>query len=141
MAKIMSLPRIAGTVVVGVLVLIVALLVVGRSKVLGLISTRDWTNFEVPSNAVPLNADFEVTSAGVTVCNHGPESWKDISVQINGLYVAQLDLLKNGDCKQITFGRFEMKTWKRDPGYPNMRVSRVEVLASDPRRGYSGRSL
>lgn len=136
-----SASRIAGAVVVGALVLVIAVLLVGRSKVLGLISTRDWVTFEVPANAVPLKADLEVTSEGVAVCNRGPESWKDILVQINGLYVAQLDSLKNGDCKQIAFGRFEMKSWKRDPGYPNMRVSRIEVLASDSRRGYSSRSF
>lgn len=136
-----SSSRIAGAVVVGALVLVIAVLLVGRSRVLGLISTRDWVTFEVPANAVPLKTDFEVTSEGVTVCNREPESWKDVLVQINGLYVAQLDSLKNADCKQIAFGRFEMKSWKRDPGYPNMHVSRIEVLASDSRRGYSSRSF
>lgn len=119
----------------------IAVLVAGRSRVLGLISTRDWVSFEVPANALPLNSDFQVTSEGITVCNRGPESWKDILVQINGLYVAQLDFLKNGDCQQIAFGRFEMKTWKRNPGYRDMRVSRIEVLASDSRLGYSSRSF
>lgn len=131
--------RIGGAVALGALLLVIAVLLAGRSKVLDLISTRDWVSFEVPADAVPLNADFEVTSEGVTVCNRGPESWKDILVQINGLYVAELDFLKNGDCKQIAFSRFEMKSWKRIPGYPNMRVSRIEVLASASRRGYSSR--
>jgi hypothetical protein len=136
-----SASRIAGAVALGALVLVVAVLLAGRSRVLGLISTRDWVSFEVPANAVPLNADFEVTSEGVTVCNRGPEPWKDILVQINGLYVAELDFLKSGDCKQIAFSRFEMKSWKRNPGYPKMHVSRIEVLASDLRRGYSSRSF
>ena len=140
MAKI-SASRIVGAVALGALILVIAVLLAGRSKVLGLISTRDWVSFEIPANAVPLNADFEVTSDGITVCNRGQESWKDILVQINGLYVAEVGLLKNGDCKQIAFSGFEMKTWKRIPGYPNMRVSRIEVLASASRRGYSSRSF
>jgi hypothetical protein len=139
-AKI-SASRIAGAVVLGALVLVVGVLLVGRSRVLNLVSTRDWVTFEVPPNAAPLDAEFEVKSEGVTVCNRGPESWKDILVQINGLYVAQLDLLGNGDCKQIPFSQFEMKSWKRNPGYPNMRVSRIEVLASTSQRGYSSRSF
>jgi hypothetical protein len=133
--------RIAAAVVLGALALVIVVLLIGRSKVVGLISTEDWVSFKVPADVTPLEADFRETADGVTVCNLGAEPWNEILIQINGLYVAELDSLKNGDCKQMAFSRFEMKSWKRLRGYPGMRVSRIEMLASASQRGYSSRSF
>lgn len=133
--------RIAAPVIVVTMVLGAAVLLLGRSRILGLLSTRDWVSFEIPPDVAPLSADIEVASSGVTVCNRGRGSWRNVLVQINDLYVAELDALKSGGCKSIAFRRFAMKSWKRIPGYPDMRVSRVEVLASESRRGYVSRSF
>ena len=140
MVKI-SAARISSAVALGALALVIAVFLIGRSRIINLISTQDWVSFKVPADAVPLNADIEATPEGVTICNRGPEPWKDILVQINGLYVAEVRLLNSGDCKQIAFSRFEMKSWKRIPGYRGLRVSHIEVLASVSRRGYSSRSF
>jgi len=112
----------------------------GKSVVerLGNRMTEPWADFEVPDNAVHLEG-LQVTSAAriLTVCNKGKEDWNNVLIQIDKGYVAALDKLRIGECKQIPIETFATASWKRLPAPPGLEVTKVEVLATVARKGYA----
>lgn len=99
--------------------------------------------FHVPESSVPLTG-LEATLTGdvVTVCNHSNDEWSKVLVQIDEDYLASLDNLQIGSCKQLkVFEDFTTESWKRMPPPRNLYVTRVAVLATVNEKRYARKSL
>ena len=101
-----------------------------------------WAEFQVPYNSVRLDG-LQVTSGAriLTICNKSQEDWRRILIQIDQGYVAALDKLGAGECKEVPIEKFAMTTWKRLPPPPALNVTKVEVLATVQRKGYASSSV
>ena len=99
--------------------------------------------FRVPETAPPLTGlDAKLSGDVVTICNHGNDEWSKVLVQIDAGYLAAIDLLQVGDCKQLkVFEDFTTESWKRMPPPRDLYVTRVAVLANVDQKRYAQKSL
>ena len=105
--------------------------------------TQPWAVFQVPETAVPLTG-LEATLTGniVTICNRSNDEWSKVLVQIDEDYLAGLDHLQIGSCKQLkVFEDFTTESWKRMPPPRGLHVTRVAVLATVNEKRYARKSL
>ncbi len=105
--------------------------------------TQPWAVFRVPETAPPLTGlDAKLSGDVVTICNHGNDEWSKVLVQIDAGYLAAIDLLQVGDCKQLkVFEDFTTESWKRMPPPRDLYVTRVAVLANVDQKRYAQKSL
>ena len=104
---------------------------------------QPWAVFQVPESAVLLTGlDATLTGNAVTVCNHSNDEWSKVLVQIDEDYLASLDHLQIGSCKQLkVFEDFTTESWKRMPPPRDLHVTRVAVLATVSEKRYGRKSL
>ena len=104
--------------------------------------TKPWAVFRVPQNPTP-RAGLETALAtdAVVVCNKGADDWSDVLIQIDQGYLAALDRLRKGECKQIPVHDFTTESWKRMPPPRDLQVTRVAVLTSVVQKAYAVRSV
>jgi hypothetical protein len=104
--------------------------------------TRPWAVFQVPANPMPLTGlDAKLAANIVTVCNRSNGEWNSVLVQIDQGYLASLDRLQPGECKQLPVRDFTTESWKRMPPPSDLQVTRVAVLATIAQKGYAQKSL
>jgi hypothetical protein len=138
--------RVLSAVVVAVLsVVLIAWFLGGKSIVEKAVHnrTQPWAVFQVPETAVPLTG-LEATLTGnvVTICNRSNDAWSKVLVQIDEDYLAELDHLQIGSCKQLNvFEDFTTESWKRMPPPRDLHVTRVAVLANVDEKRYARKSL
>jgi hypothetical protein len=137
--------RVLAALVAALSVALIAWFVGGKAIVEKAVQNRaqPWAVFQVPESVVPLTG-FEATLTGnvVTVCNHSNNEWNKVLVQIDEDYLASLDHLQVGSCKQLkVFGDFTTESWKRMPPPRDLHVTRVAVLATVNERRYARKSL
>ena len=117
----------------------------GRSVVEKFVSERSqpWAVFQVPETATPLTGlDAKLSGNVVTICNHGNDKWSRVLVQIDEGYLAAIDRLRVGDCKELkVFEDFTTESWKRMPPPRDLYVTRVSVLANVDEKRYAQKSL
>ena len=135
-------PAVVGAVLS---VALIAWFVGGKSIVEKAVHNRaqPWAVFHVPESAVPLTG-LEATLTGdvVTVCNHSNDEWSNVLVQIDEDYLASLDHLQVGSCKQLkVLEDFTTESWKRMPPPRDLHVTRVAVLATVNEKRYARKSL
>jgi len=105
-------------------------------------NTQPWAVFRIPQTPVPLpGLEASLEADVVTICDKGTENWSDVLVQIDQGYLAALNQLKPGECKQIPVHDFATESWKRMPPPKDLQVTRVAVLATNPANGYSQKPL
>lgn len=130
------------TAVTVVIALMVFMAVGGQSWIHTMISTEDWAEFKIPTDVLPLpNAEFKVSSESVTICNRSTERWSNLLAQIDGGYLAEVESLSVGECKEIPIEKFARPSWKRLPAYRGLKITKVELLASVLRRAYTSQQV
>jgi hypothetical protein len=104
--------------------------------------TKPWAVFRVPQNPTPLaGLETALEANAVVICNRGEGDWSDVLIQIDQGYLAALDRLRKGECKQIPVHNFTTESWKRMPPPRDLQVTRVAVLANFVQKGYAARSV
>ena len=136
--------RILAAIFVTTCLLFILWLAGGKKIVENIVHDRSqpWATFRVPDDAIPLEGLHARLEAGVvTICNSGWREWSHVLVQIDRGYLAALDHLKNGECKQIPIHDFATESWKRMPPPHDLTVTRVAVLAAVARNSYAEQQL
>jgi len=88
--------------------------------------SKPWAVFQVPTNPTPLNGlEAKLAANIVTVCNRSDGEWNSVLVQIDQGYLAALDRLRSGECKQLPVRDFTTESWKRMPPPSDLQVTRV----------------
>ncbi len=105
--------------------------------------TQPWAVFQVPETAVPLTGlDATLTGNVVTICNRSNDEWSKVLVQIDEGYLAGLDHLQIGSCKELkVFEDFTTESWKRMPPPRDLHVTRVAVITTVNEKHYVRKSL
>jgi hypothetical protein len=101
--------------------------------------TQPWAVFQVPEGAAPLTGlDATLANDVLTVCNRGNETWSKVLLQIDGGYLAAIDRLPVGDCRQLKVSEdFRTESWKRMTPPRDLYVTRVAVLADVDKTRYA----
>lgn len=97
---------------------------------------KPWATFAVPAHPGSLEAQITVVNQDVTLCNRSQTQWTDILIQLNGGFLAKLESLAPGDCRQLNVRDFASPTWKRLPPARNATPHTIEVIASSTETGY-----
>jgi hypothetical protein len=116
----------------------------GKSAVEKFVRSRSkpWAVFQVPASPTPLTGlEAKLAANVVTVCNRSGGDWKSVLVQIDQNYLAALDHLQAGECKQLQVRDFATESWKRMPPPADLQVTRVAVLATVAQKGYAQKSF
>jgi hypothetical protein len=124
--------------------LLLVLVLAGKSVVENFVRerTKPWAVFRVPQNPTPLaGLETAVARNGVVVCNRSDADWIDVLIQIDQGYLAALDRLRKGECKQIPVHNFTTESWKRMPPPRDLKVTRVAIVANFVQQGYAARSV
>ena len=105
--------------------------------------TQPWAVFQVPETAVQLTGlEASLTGNVVSICNRSNDELSNVLVQIDKDYLAELDNLQIGSCKQLNvFEDFTTESWKRMPPPRDLHVTRVAVLATANGKRYVRKSL
>lgn len=114
----------------------------GRTYILRKLSGwHEWADFNVPSDALPLRADVKINPQEVVICNIGNVPWKHSLVRITDGYVAEIDQLAAGKCRNFELNEFRTNSWKKMPPPKGMVIKEVEILTSVTEKAYVKRSL
>ena len=104
--------------------------------------TKPWAVFQMPETPITLaGLEAKLAANVVTICNHDNREWSNVFVQIDQGYLATLDHLRVGECKQLAVQDFATESWKRLPPPRDLQVTRVAVLATVHEKRYAQKSL
>jgi len=101
-----------------------------RDFVLNFNLDRDWIEFKIPRGVESAKMRTAWDPESVTVCNESDSVWRNVRVQLNGIYVATEPEIRPHACRTIPLEQFAQRTWKKIPGYRGMYVRTIEMLAS-----------
>jgi hypothetical protein len=114
----------------------------GRAYLLKRLSGwHEWADFTVPSDALPLRADVKVNPPRVVICNTGNGPWKHSLVRITDGYLAEIDELAEGKCRDFDLNDFRTNSWKKMPPPKGLVIKDVEILTSVTEKAYLKRSV
>src|SRR5207237_1901854 len=108
-------------------VLVAVIFWLGKGKALFDARTKPWASFQVPPNAVELNAEIRVADQTVTLCNRSQTDWSSVLVQMNSGFLAKVDRIPPAGCQELRVADFASPTWKRLPPPNDMRPHNIEV--------------
>jgi len=114
----------------------------GRSYLLRKASGwHEWADFTVPSDALPLRADIKVNLPKVIICNTGNGPWRHSLVRITEGYLAEVDELAEGKCRNLDLKDFRTNSWKRMLPPRDIVITEVEILTDITEKAYVKRSV
>jgi hypothetical protein len=106
-------------ITIGLPSLLVAIWYVGGKRLLeNLVKaySQPWAGFQVPANPTILTGlEAKLSADSVTVCNRSRRDWNNVGIQVDQGYLASLDRVRDGECKQIFIHDFASDAWKRMP--------------------------
>lgn len=149
---------VAALITAGILVAIFSLFMVtgGAQWIEGHLMTEEGAHFKVPANALPLQqVELKASPEVITICNRSAERWSNLLIQVSSVgsiyeasapphapsYLAELQSLDSGKCKEISIENFTESSPKRLRAYRGMQITKVEVLADVPRRAYAAQQV